>query len=260
MNFLISIIIIFFFYSPVKEKVDNGYVIFPFQLQYKSKRVYANDPKFNGKDEFYKNWLTVNSRHFIFHFPPNSLVTNKQQFADNHEQAYAKLNSFFNTSVPRKTDYFVWNYSQEAEKFGIGVLSFALPELCIIHVHAQQSIGHEITHIITHYMPGSTGIKTKFINEGIATYFDLNNRTVYGGPGFRKPDEKISLKEAWLNDYKYSDYVYYFLGGEVLKILNQKFGKIKLLQLIENQSYENAKKLYGKELDKVIEEVEKKVN
>ena len=232
----------------------------PAYAQSNNRSVYPNDPKFNGKDEFYKNWITVKSSHFIFHFPPNSLVIHKQHFADNHELAYSKLNSFFNTSISKKIDYFVWNYSQEAEKFGIGVLSFALPDLYIIHVHAMESIGHEMTHLITHYLPGSSGIKTKFINEGIATYFDLNNRAIYGGPGFKKPTEKISLKEAWLNDYKYSDYVYYFLGAEVLKLLNQRFGKTKLLQLIKNQSYLNAKKLYGNELDKVLAEVEKKVN
>ena len=246
MKFIISILFSLILYLPV-------------HAQFQDRIVFADDPKINGKDDFYKNWTTVNSNHFIFHFPPNSLVSNKQQFASNHEQAYAKLNSFFNTRVPQKIEYFVWNYSQEAENFGIGILSFAVPQFCIIHVHAMQSIGHEITHVITYYLPGSTGIKTKFINEGIATYFDLNNRIVYGGPGFRKPSEKISLKEAWMNNYKYSDYVYYFLGAEVLKLLNQRFGKIKLIQLIENQSYENAKKLYGSELDKVLSEVESKI-
>ena len=231
----------------------------PAYAQFHDRSVYPGDPKFNGRDEFYKNWITVNSMHFIFHFPPNSLISDKQKFVDNHEQAYSKLNSFFNTRIPKKIDYFVWNYSQEAEKFGIGVLSFALPDLYIIHVHAMESIGHEMTHLITHYLPGSSGIKTKFINEGIATYFDLNNRTIYGGPGFKKPTEKISLREAWLNDYKYSDYVYYFLGAEVLKLLNQRFGKIKFIQLIKNQSYQNAKKLYGNELDKVLSEVESKI-
>lgn len=257
MNFVIFLHLILIALFPTTDNIEYADCVSEQVNQ--NRLIYANDPKINGKDNFYKNWEIVNSRHFVFHFPPNSIVGNKNQFADNHEQAYEKLNSFFNTGANKKIDYFVWNYSQDAEKFGIGILSFALPEFYIIHAHARQSIGHEITHIITHYLPNSSGVRTKFINEGIATYFDLNNRTVYGGPGFRKPNEEISLKDAWLEDNKYSDYVYYFLGAEVLKLLNQRFGKLKLIQLVEDQSYENAKKLYGKELDKILAEVESKM-
>ena len=260
MRFLISILIALFINLPLKEIKKNNEIPNKLVLQIQDRLVNNKDPKFNGTDNFYSDWIITKSANFIFHFPPKSLVTDRKQFAENHEQAFAKLNSFFNSNVPNKINYFVWNYSQDAERFGIGELSFALPEFCIAHVHAKQSIGHEITHIITHYLPGSMGIRTKFINEGIATYFDLNNRAVYGGPGFKKPNEKISLKEAWLNDNKYSDYVYYFLGAEVLKLLNQNFGKTKLLRLIENQSYENAEKIYGRELDIILNEIEKKIN
>lgn len=260
MNILFSILLIIILNNAFTEK-DKGETSYQeTQNQEQRKIIYADNPLFNGKDKFFNDWIMVDSKHFIFHFPSNSIVKNKDQFINNHEQAYAKLNSFLETSLPQKINYFVWNYSYEAEKFGIGVLSFALPELCLVHVHAAESIGHEMTHLLTYYLPGSTGIKTKFINEGIATYFDLNNRSVYGGPGFKKPNEKISLIKAWENDYTYSDYVYYFLGAEVIKLLNQKFGKDKLIRLIENQSYKNALNIYGKELTKVIEEVENKIN
>jgi len=114
--------------------------------------------------------------------------------------------------------------------------------------------------VLTHFIRSNKKITTKLINEGIATYFDLNNNAVYGGNEFKKPTEKISLKEAWHNDKKYSDFVYYFMGAELIKILNQKFGKEKLLKLLGNQTYENAKQLYGRELDKILADIESRVN
>ena len=216
-------------------------------------------PKLNGSDKFYSNWQIFTSNNFIFHFPPNTVVKDKKKFADIHEQAYAKINLFINSSVPRKIDYFVWNYSEGAEKFGLDELSFALPEQCIIHAHVKETVGHEITHVLTHFISSNKKVKTKLINEGIATYFDLNNNAVYGGTEFKKPEEKISLKEAWHNDFKYSDFVYYFMGAELIKILNQKFGKQKLLKLLANQTYENAIILYGNELTKILSEIESKV-
>lgn len=217
-------------------------------------------PKLNGSDKFYSNWQTLISSHFIFHFPPNTVVNDKMKFAYIHEQAFEKINTLTKSSLPKKIDYFVWNYSAEAEKFGLNELSFALPEQCIIHAHVKESVGHEITHVLTHFIYSNKKVKTKLINEGIATYFDLNNNAVYGGRDFKKPTEKIFLKEAWHNDFKYSDFVYYFMGAELIKILNQKFGKEKLLKLLANQSYENAKQLYGVELDKILADIEKRVN
>lgn len=217
-------------------------------------------PKHDGTDKFYKNWHTLISTHFIFHFPPSTAVDDKMKFAYIHEQAYAKINTFTNSSLPKKIDYFVWNYSAEAERFGLHELSFALPEQCIIHAHVKETVGHEITHVLTHFIRSNKKITTKLINEGIATYFDLNNNAVYGGNEFKKPTEKISLKEAWHNDKKYSDFVYYFMGAELIKILNQKFGKEKLLKLLGNQTYENAKQLYGRELDKILADIESRVN
>lgn len=217
-------------------------------------------PKHDGSDKFYNNWQTLISTHFIFHFPPNTAVNDKMKFAYIHEQAFAKINTFINSSLPKKIDYFVWNYSAEAEKFGLYELSFALPEQCIIHAHVKETVGHEITHVLTHFISSNKNAKTKLINEGIATYFDLSNNAVYGGTEFKKPSEKISLKEAWRNDYKYSDFVYYFMGAELIKILNQKFGKEKLLKLLDNQTYENAKQLYGRELDKILIDIENRVN
>jgi len=68
-------------------------------------------PKHDGTDKFYKNWHTLISTHFIFHFPPSTAVDDKMKFAYIHEQAYAKINTFTNSSLPKKIDYFVWNYS-----------------------------------------------------------------------------------------------------------------------------------------------------
>jgi len=72
-----------------------------------------------------------------------------------------------------------------------------------------QSPGHEITHILTHFI-NTRAVKTMFVNEAIATLFNQAN---------------------WATQ-----------------------------DLIENQTYESAKKIYGKWLECEIKKFEKEIN
>lgn len=70
---------------------------------------------------------------------------------------------------------------------------------------------------------------------------------------------RISIKEAWLGEKNYPEWVYYSLAGEFSKRLLQAEGREKLA-LASNNSFEYAQHIYGDTLFKVINELEQELN
>ncbi|MFA6979062.1 MAG: hypothetical protein WC209_07025 [Ignavibacteriaceae bacterium] len=216
-----------------------------------------------GFSDFYKDWEKQETEHFVFHFQPNSIITNKTKFIVTRESAFQTISQFFNVSLQSKIDFYIWNSDAEAKEKGIYSLGFALPEFYIIHSEANQTPGHEVTHIIAYYL-SKDAKKTRFINEGIAVYFDCDPDTNFMKVGHLRETEKytdrISIVEAWSNKSKYADEILYPISGEFIARILEKGGKEKFLQLVVDQSLSNAKSLYGNLLDDVIKKMELEIN
>lgn len=218
---------------------------------------------FFGLDQHYDNWKIVESEKYIFHFPPNTEIENIDSFINAREEAFKSVNDFFNVTIPKKIDFIAWNNNEDARVIGIPQLGFSKPEYCLIHSRYNQTLGHEITHIISHYYSESI-IKSRFINEGISVAFDLTNEDKLKSAQKLKLEDNfkgtISILEAWNNPKKYSEWVYYPFAGEFIKRLLEKGGKDNFLKLVSNQTYESAKKIYGIELVEVINDLEEDIN
>jgi tetratricopeptide (TPR) repeat protein len=217
-----------------------------------------------GLDEFYDDWSQVETEHFIFLFQPNSIVNNRRKFIEIREESFKNIDGFFKSKVPRKIAFIVWNGDGDARKVGIKQLGFSKPELCCIHSRAKQSIGHEMTHVISHYITIKP-VKTRFINEGIAVAFDQNgvdNKITIAKESKSKEGftDKILIKEAWNIPNKYPEWVYYSFAGEFVKRLIAKGGADKFLKLAANQTYDYAKTIYGDQLLVIINDLEKEIN
>jgi hypothetical protein len=63
-----------------------------------------------------------------------------------------------------------------------------------------------------------------------------------------------------VNPKAYPEWVYYPLAGEFVFRILDKWGKDKLIDLIKNQTYENALLIYGEELNAIISELENEIN
>ncbi|MBA4407292.1 hypothetical protein C0389_08465 [bacterium] len=167
------------------------------------------------------------------------------------------------SKLPSKIAILIWNNSEEAQKYGIPHLGFAKPEKCQVFKKWDQTTGHEITHVISYYTSGNPQ-RNRFINEGIATAFNLsrNNRleTIKRIKENENYNEPVSIREAWTNSEKYPELVYYFVSAELIQRLIDIIGKTKFLQLVGDQSYENAKKIYGSHLESIIDYLEKQIN
>lgn len=208
-------------------------------------------------------WDKVETANFIIYYQPNTIVPDKNKFAEGHEKAFEIINKTFQSKLPKKITMLVWNSDDDARKYGVAQLGFANPEKCFVFKRANQTVGHEITHVISYYVSENPQ-RNRFVNEGIATAFNLSRdnkletaRKIKKEQNYIQP---ISIKEAWNNPDKYPEWVYYSLAGEFIQRLIKSNGINKFLQLAGNQSYENAKNIYGSDLDIVIDHLEKQIN
>lgn len=213
-----------------------------------------------GFDKFYDNWKIVETDHFRFHFQ-NTNNTDIEKFVSLKEEAYKRINNFFKSTLPKKIDFFVWESGEDARNLLKTNLGFAKPEFCIIHSLYQQTIGHEMTHVISNF----TSVlltKTRFINEGTAVCFDQTNRDNMRlvKEWNKTNNSKISIKECWISGESYPDDLLYPLSGLFVNKIIEKFGKEKFLEFFKNQTYENASTVFGNKLDKLIKDLESEIN
>lgn len=213
-----------------------------------------------GYDENYKDWKIVETKNFRFHFQ-NMGEYEIKLYVGSRENAFNEINQFFESSLPKKIDFFVWDSRDDAKRILHKDLGFAAPAYCIIHSYFQQSKGHEITHVISNYT-SAIAEQTRFINEGTAVCFDQSNQNRLKKVKYwiRTNDKKIEIKEIWKNGREYSEEILYSLAGLFVQELIEKHGKEKFLEFFKNQTYENAQLVYGMELFMFIKEFENKIN
>jgi len=213
-----------------------------------------------GYNEFYKNWKIIESDNFRFHFQ-NMNDADIKIFTSSREIAYKEINEFFKSSLPKKIDFYVWESREDAKKTLRADLGFSKPNFCIVHTHYLQTIGHEMTHIISYYTSEITN-KTRFINEGTAVCFDQSNqdRLKQVKNWIAKNKKQIAIKDYWENGEKFAEEILYPLSGLFVKELIVNFEKEKFLEFFKNQTYDNAKLVFGDKLDKVIQDFENKIN
>lgn len=213
-----------------------------------------------GFNEFYKNWKIVESDNFRFLFQ-NMTDAEIEKFISSREIAYKEINGFFKSSLPKKIDFYVWESKEDARNVLHADLGFSKPNLCIVHTHYQQTVGHEMTHIISNYS-SDISVKTRFINEGTAVCFDLSDqdRLSQVKDWIAANNKQIAISDYWINGEKYAGEILYPLSGLFVKELIDNFGKEKFLEFFKNQTYENAKSVFGDKLDNVMREFENRIN
>ncbi len=213
-----------------------------------------------GFDDFYKDWKIVESDNFRFHFQ-NMSDSDIERYISSREKAFKNINEFFASELPKKIDFFVWDSREDAKRILRANLGFARPNMCIVHSHFQQTVGHEMTHVISNYSTKMV-MKTGLINEGTAVCFDQTNqdKEQIVKDWLKTNDKEITINELWTNFRDYPDALTYPLSGLFIKELIDNFGREKFIDFFGNQTYDNAKLIFGEKLDKVIEDFENKIN
>jgi tetratricopeptide (TPR) repeat protein len=214
-----------------------------------------------GLNRVYRRWNILETKNFVFHFQRETKVEDIQEFATSRQAAFDSINGYFGSNLPKKIDFFVWNDRVEYLEGERGNSGFADPLLCIVHSRYWQTIGHEMTHVISFYAT-ETKHRTSFVNEGTSVCFDLSSKDKFAIAEEAQKDLEFAIIEIWQSDKKFREIEQekgYAIAGAFVSFLIQEAGKQKFLQLLADQSYKNAKSIYGDEIDRIIENFENRI-
>jgi len=223
---------------------------------------YANKRLFQfGFDEYFSSWKIIETEDIRFHIQFPDKVENMDQFILLRENAFQKIKNTLGCTLPKKVDFFVWDTKEEPlEKFKIK-LGLSDPINACVYSHKKQTIGHEMTHVISHYL-GQNPQKTGLINEGLAVYFNMENNDkleTLKGTINKGGYNNLEVSDFWENWQNYPDEISYPLAGAFIKVLIDKYGIEKLKPLLIDQTYLNAKILLGADLDTLINDFERDI-
>jgi len=213
-----------------------------------------------GLNEFFQTWKIIETDNFRFHFQNISDIE-MEKYISKREKAFNEINGFFKSTLPKKIDFYVWDSREDAKIILKANLGFARPNMCIVHSHFQQSVGHEMTHVISNYSTKMV-MKTGLINEGTSVCFDQTNqdKEQIAKDWIKNNSKKVEIKDIWENWKDYPEELTYPLSGLFVKELIDNFGRDKFIEFFGNQTYDNAKLVFGNKLDKVIKDFENKIN
>lgn len=210
-----------------------------------------------GFNEFYKTWKIIETDNYRFHFQNMSDIE-IEKFVSAREKVFSEINDFFKSTLPKKIDFYVWESREDAKNILKTNLGFAKPQFCIVHSHYQQTIGHEITHVVSDFYAKVIN-KTRLINEGTAVYFDFTymDRIQAVKNVIEEKNVIIDIDSMWQNNI-IEESIFYPIAGAFVEYLIFHGGKDKFLELIKNQTIENAFKIYGDTLSNWITDFEMK--
>jgi len=221
-------------------------------------RYAVNNLKILGLAESYDDWTTFSTEHFAFHYSAQLADFDGVTFARSHEAAYSKITAWFAGGPTTPIRFFVWKDKDEALIGNMPPLGFARPELNLVHARAEQTVGHEMTHVISHHAL-HPDVVTGLINEGIAVYHDQTGRDQMALARAALADApelsiQVELAALWEDWSLLPVDVSYPVGGAWVKVLIDKEGKEKFLEFFRDQRLVNARDVYGSDLQGWMDE------
>ncbi|MFO7610041.1 MAG: hypothetical protein R6X35_12750 [Candidatus Krumholzibacteriia bacterium] len=210
-----------------------------------------------GLDESFASWTSFTTDHFAFLFSDRLVDLDRTAYAREHEEAYAAISAWFGGGPAQPIRFIVWADQDEATAAGMPELGFARPELNLVHCLVEQTVGHEMTHVIAVAARQPT-VRIGLINEGTAVFHDQTGRdrlavarralaaatTEAGGPL-----PPVALRALWDDWSLLPAVASYPLAGAWVERLVEKGGREKFLEFFKDQSREHARQVYGADLE-----------
>jgi hypothetical protein len=208
----------------------------------------------------FADWMTRETGHFIFRFSPELVGFDPDTFAAKHEAAFARIAYWFGWESDGPIRMIVWTGDDEAGAYGIPTLGFSRAQVSLIHARADQTVGHEMAHVISLRAVRPVRI-AGLLGEGIAVYHDGRRgdrmkraRVAWVGRPADAP--RPSIRELW-NDWSLASEKWgYPLAGAFVEMLVEKGGRDRFLQLFRDQTIERAEAIYGDDFDRWIQDFE----
>jgi TolA-binding protein len=200
-------------------------------------------------------WSTIETEHLRVHVPPSPKV-DAAAFAARQERALEEIRGFFPVTLPGRIDYHVWNSGEEAQRELGRRPGFALPKALRIHAVADQTPGHELTHVVVFHAVHPEQ-STALIEEGTAVAFDLTGRerlSLARAHLERAGTRSIRVLDLWTAER--SDPAFYAIAGAFVERLIARGGRERLLALLKRQTVDAARTIYGADFDRIVADFE----
>lgn len=196
----------------------------------------------------------VEGENLIFRFVDPISPLERKIFIKKNSDAFGRISRFIGSenhnSVSKKID--IYCYTTRQDKIG-NSLSYADNGMKTIHTNVGDSKGHEIAHILFNSIHESMK-RNKFIDEGIATFFDEGFTYSEYMKKYENVVPNFDLLEVWNNKeivFSNKPGLHNFAGAFV-GFLIETFGKNQFIEFIRDESYENARLLFGPDFDNAI--------
>lgn len=203
-------------------------------------------PNYKHNFEHYKQWVTSESPHYIFHYFPNSQAQKDiKNIINTQEKSYQKITGFLNTTNNyKKIEYFFYpNKKIKKKLMGDDWYAQAIYNEFRIHVlytRKDKPIGsHEDTHLLSL----SWGLSTGFLQEGLAEYmvghaWDGVTHIDYCKKAYNEKCFKNILDlfdhNKWMILSEKNLIAFYSVAGLFVNYLINKYGKKKFENLYQN--------------------------
>jgi hypothetical protein len=226
----------------------------------------TNNLMFLGLDDYYDDWKSFTTQHFAFTYAPGLTDFDIVAYARRHEEAYAAITAWFGGGPADKIRFFVWADNAEASAAGMPTLGFSRPEANLVHATWDQTVGHEMTHVISaRALEPSAAVG--LINEGTAVYHDQTGRdqlararaAMAGDPDADSEADSegriaVSVAALWEDWSLLPAEISYPLAGAWIKVLVEKGGRDKFLGFFRDQRLAHARQVYGPGLQMWMED------
>ncbi len=215
----------------------------------------ASDWRLFGFDSSYARWHTLETPHLHIRLSPRAPVLDPRAFAEVRERAAVRIAAALGDTAaagaPKRIDVFVWDSDLEAAAAGLARVHIARPALGLTHLTWDQTVGHELAHIIAFraVRPIATA---PIVGEGVAVFFDGSTddrlreaAEALSGRGLAGVD----VRALWRDWSTLPPPLAYPVAGAVIDMLHRDGGLPALRALLRTQTLDDARRIYGPSLD-----------
>lgn len=165
---------------------------------------------------------------------------------------YNEMQEFFEITFEKKINIYV--FTQPYDALG-NKLSYIDNGFKNIFLYKNDLIGHEIVHLFANSLYPQMR-KNHFIDEGIATFFSSKMDYSDYLDKYYNHFIKFDIIEVWGNDLmcpnmSMRDSIYY-VAGALIGFLLKEYGKRQLLFFLQDESFENAQKVFGEKFNQQL--------
>jgi hypothetical protein len=209
----------------------------------------------------YDEWLTHKSPSLTFHYLPDTFVANEiETIAMEHERVFEYNTQWLKEEYRGSIDFYLYSSQESLYRATARDAGFAINPAREVHTlwisrNDHQSLGHEMTHVITHWTIGEPS--EALLGEGIAVCMDHaephphDRAAALLESGQLLPLSQI-LGDAW---FKHDPSVVYPESGSLACWLLQQYGADQFKQLYTREDFPAAlEEIYGFDVDRLEEE------